>query len=167
MKFTSVILALSAVVAMVHAAPLPDLPDTTKTVGGIGGGVGDVLPAGTLRKRFVDDVPPGVDLPVGPKSVSLAKRDLNKAIPTDFSIIQNTFQTVANDAGINLENALYAQVTTVLQEKFHLEITDIVNIDIQGEKSGVLIDIWLLLFFFPCSRLFEMESRKEEKNPMC
>ncbi|KAK3825850.1 MAG: hypothetical protein J3Q66DRAFT_396773 [Benniella sp.] len=140
MKFTSVILALSAVVAMVQAAPLPDVP-----LGPGGVDVDGVLPP---QVSGLPCIPVG--LPIPPPAVpgvpalppcaadgdstlsnlpgtGIVKRDLTKAIPADISTIQNTIHTVADQVQIDLENLVTVEVNAYIQA--HLHVANIVSID--------------------------------------
>jgi hypothetical protein len=121
MKFTSVILALSAVVAMVQAAPLPEVPL------GPAGGVDFCIPAGL-------PIVPGIPLcgADGDSTLSnlpgdIVKRDLTKAIPADISTIQNTIHHVADQVQFDLETLVTVEVNAYIQA--NLNVANIVSID--------------------------------------
>ncbi|KAK3825843.1 MAG: hypothetical protein J3Q66DRAFT_384953 [Benniella sp.] len=138
MKFTSVILALSAVVAMVQAAPLPDVP-----LGPVGGvDVNGVLPPQVSGLPCIPaglpSVPGAPALPTcapvdGDSTLSnlpgtgIAKRDLTKAIPADISTIRNTIHSVADQVQIDLESLVTVEVNAYIQA--HLHVANIVSID--------------------------------------
>ncbi|KAK3825849.1 MAG: hypothetical protein J3Q66DRAFT_436844 [Benniella sp.] len=149
MKFTSVILALSAVVAMVQAAPLPQLPVALPNLAGgasplgavgslpvVGGVSGGIAPLGgvvaSVRETVDDSVAPTVENLVGgeidvPALNKVNKRDLTKAIPADTSTIQNTIHTVADQVQIDLENLVTVEVNAYIQARLH--IANIASID--------------------------------------
>jgi len=143
MKFTSVILALSAVVAMVQAAPVPDLPvipfgDVTRP------GLPVERPnASVLAKRISFGL---VDIdPSATNTGIVMKRDLTKAIPADISTIQNTIHSVADQVQIDLEALVTVEVNAYIQA--HLHVANIVSIDAEvlGKKlilcSRHLVDL--------------------------
>jgi len=152
MKFTSVILALSAVVAMVQAAPLPEVP-----LGPVGGvDVGGVLPPQAsgfpcipAGLPSVPGIPPcaaeGDSTLSNLPDTDIVKRDLTKAIPADISIIQNTIHSVADQVQIDLEALVTVEVNAYIQA--HLHVANIVSIDAEvlGKKlilcSRHLVDL--------------------------
>ncbi|KAF9361385.1 hypothetical protein BGX34_007151, partial [Mortierella sp. NVP85] len=127
MKFTSVILALSAVVAMVQAAPIPDLPVIV---------AGDTRPglpvehpnAGIpLAKRVSLGLNVDNDDPSATNTGIITKRALTESIPADISIIQNTIHIAADQVQINLESLVTAEVNAHIQA--HLHVANIVSVD--------------------------------------
>ncbi|KAK3825842.1 MAG: hypothetical protein J3Q66DRAFT_436837 [Benniella sp.] len=128
MKFTSVILALSAVVAMVQAAPVPDLPvipfgDDTRP----GLPVEHPNVSVPLAKRIVLGLVAHIDDPSATNTGIVTKRALSDDILADISTIQNTIHTVADQVQIDLENLVTVEVNAYIQA--HLHVANIVSID--------------------------------------
>ncbi|KAK3825852.1 MAG: hypothetical protein J3Q66DRAFT_110486 [Benniella sp.] len=132
MKFTSVLLALSAVVAMVQAVPL-----SKRDVEGDVGFNGLVYigrdPINIdLRKRFVDSILERVPIS------GISKRDLAQSIPTDISTIQNAIDGLV--APIQVTLATLVQVAVDAHIQLALGVAGIVeaNADIQAAIKAVI-----------------------------
>ncbi|KAK3825853.1 MAG: hypothetical protein J3Q66DRAFT_396776 [Benniella sp.] len=129
MKFTSVLLALSAVVAMVQAVPFSDTTICKHDVGDVQGAttvhglisVGNIPINLDLRKRFVDSI---LERATGGVPISgISKRDLAQSVSTDINIIQNAIYDLAAP--------IEATLTPMIREAF-IAITRIdANADIQ------------------------------------
>jgi hypothetical protein len=158
MKFTSVILALSAVVAMVQAAPLVDPNDSKRAVEGdvdidVGWFHFPSIPfSADLRKRGTEEdaqggaggtFHPPITVPIGvnlrkrflddiPPISGISKRDLAQSTLADVSTIQNAIDGLVAPIQVTLATLVQVAVDTHIQ--LALGIAGIVeaNADIQG-----------------------------------
>ncbi|KAK3825841.1 MAG: hypothetical protein J3Q66DRAFT_110397, partial [Benniella sp.] len=145
MKFTSVILTLSAVVAMVQAAPIVPVDGLTGALPLPGSQESlskrDIIGVDTeVRKRDIDleidtdvniskrDINANVDATVDENvNVDLRKRGLAESTLTDIGVIQNTIGNVVANVAVSLEATVQAEVTVYFEK--HFAIPNIVSVD--------------------------------------
>ncbi|KAK3825851.1 MAG: hypothetical protein J3Q66DRAFT_328736 [Benniella sp.] len=129
MKFTSVLLALSAVVAMVQAVPLSKR-DVEGDVQGDAGYNGLVVIGHVpidLRKRFVDSILERVPIS------GISKRDLVQSIPTDVSAIQNLINGLVDPVQVTL--ATLVQIAVDAHFHLNLGIANVVEAHVEIQAA--------------------------------